>query len=78
MEEKLDQMLATLEAIRAQGTDWKRGLMMGVLQGVGVIIGSIIALALLGWVLGFLGVIPGFDRFESYLNTVVNDYEHRR
>lgn len=74
---KLDEIAATLGAIRAQGTDWRRAFSMGLFQGAGVVVGGILALALTGWILGLLGVIPGFDRFEGYLNAVVSDYEHR-
>ncbi|HRH24597.1 MAG TPA: hypothetical protein PK109_03350 [Candidatus Paceibacterota bacterium] len=78
MDTKLEEIAATLTAIRAQGTDWKRAMYMGLFQGAGVIIGSIIALALLGWVLTLLGVVPGFDGFETYLNSIVTEYQRTR
>lgn len=75
---RLDRIAKSLEVIEMRSISLKRTLLMGVIQGAGVVIGGIIALALISWLLSFLGVIPGFDRFENYLNAVVSDYEHRR
>ena len=33
----------------------------GILYGGGVVLGTIVAVALVGWLLSVLGVIPGFD-----------------
>ena len=74
---KLDQIAHSLEAIRAQGTNWKRSFAMGLFQGAGVVLGGILAVALIGWVLSLLGVIPGFDSLEQTLNSAVQSYEHR-
>lgn len=74
---RLDKIAHSLEAIRAQGTDWKRSFFMGLFQGAGVVAGGIVALAVTGWVLGLLGFIPGFDSLEQSLNGAVDAYEHR-
>ncbi len=75
--EKLNQIATTLEAIKKQGRDWKRAVFMGIFQGAGIVLGGIIALALLGWLLAILGVVPGFDTFEQNLNRAVDAYQRR-
>ncbi len=58
-------------------TTLRASFVRGLVQGAGAVIGGIVALAVLGWVLGLLGVIPGFDSFETYLSSVVGNFGHR-
>ncbi len=52
-----------------------RAFLNGILQGMGVVLGSILALALLGWLLSFFGLIPGFGQITGYLEGLVDRYE---
>lgn len=74
--EELRDISDGLDVLRAQATP-KASFVRGIFQGAGAVLGGILALALLGWVLGLLGVIPGFDTFEQYLSSVVGDFERR-
>lgn len=74
---ELREISEDLEVLRVQSTSHKASFVRGVFQGAGAVVGGVIALALLGWLLTLLGVIPGFDSFEQYLDTVVRDFEHR-
>lgn len=65
-----------LDVLRKQTTR-KASFLRGMYQGAGAVLGGVIALALLGWVLGILGFIPGFSSFEEYLGGVVRDFERR-
>lgn len=38
-----------------------RSFLNGMLYGAGIVLGTIIGVALVGWLLSILGVIPGFD-----------------
>ncbi|MBP7770582.1 MAG: hypothetical protein KA066_01570 [Candidatus Pacebacteria bacterium] len=44
----------------------------GMLQGAGIVLGTIVAVVLVGWLLSILGVIPGVDvlaqRFAEILD----------
>ncbi len=44
----------------------------GVLQGVGAIVGSIIALIVLGWLLSLFGLLPGFGWIAHYIQNVAS------
>jgi hypothetical protein len=49
----------------------KRTFFLGILQGMGIVIGSLLGLALLGWILSFLGIIPGLDQLANYIRTLM-------
>jgi hypothetical protein len=38
---------------------------------MGIVIGSLLGLALLGWILSFLGIIPGLDQLANYIRTLM-------
>jgi hypothetical protein len=76
--EQLEEIADDLEALRVRANDPKRSFMTGIFQGAGAVVGGIIALALLGWLLGLLGVIPGFSSFEEKLNAAKSSFEHSR
>ncbi len=73
---ELKEISDDLGVIR-ESTHPKHAFVRGIFQGVGIVVGSVIALALLGWMLGILGLIPGFDAFENSLKSAVNAYERR-
>ena len=73
-EEDLGSVTEILDDIRDNThPSWKKSLMQGLIYGAGVVIGSIIGIALLGWLLAAFGVIPGFnvisDRLLQILHT---------
>lgn len=47
---------------------WYRGLLNGLLYGVGIVTGTVLAIVLLSWVLSFLNIIPGFGELVERLN----------
>jgi hypothetical protein len=54
------------------GTTWWRPLFNGALQGAGIVIGTILTVALLGWVLSIFGIIPGFGELATQLQQIMN------
>lgn len=66
-----------LEEIKNRTGNTKRAFLYGTLQGAGAVIGSIVALMLLGWFLSALGVIPGFGDIAEYLRGVVASWRVR-
>ena len=66
-----------LTEIKDRTANTKRAFFYGLLQGAGAVIGSIVALMLLGWFLSVLGVIPGFGDITEYLRSVVTSWRAR-
>ena len=46
-------------------TSAKWWLLHGILYGAGWVIGSLIAIVIIGWALSFLGIIPGLGRIVT-------------
>lgn len=69
--ERLETRLAAIE--RNTETTWWQLLMSGLLRGAGVILGTALTIALAGWGLAILGVIPGADDLAEYLADVILD-----
>ena len=65
--EKLEEIKTDLEDLKHLTGSSKAWFFRGMLQGAGAIIGSILMLILLGWVLSFLGVIPGASELADYI-----------
>ncbi len=61
---QLREIKQELKAIKGNtaSTNW---FLHGILYGAGWIVGSLIAILLLGWVLSILGFIPGLDRIAT-------------
>lgn len=53
-------------------TSSKRAFLNGILQGMGAVGGSLAAIALIGWLLHFLGLIPGFGDIGQYIEGLVS------
>ncbi len=53
----------------------RRAFLNGVLQGMGVVLGTLLALSLLGWLLSFFGLIPGLGQMTGYLEGLMQRYE---
>lgn len=50
----------------------KRLFLSGIMYGAGGFIGGILALALFGWLLSVLGIIPGLSEVAEYLQSMVD------
>ena len=68
--EKLTEISNELEEIKHKvaPTRWR---VHGLYQGAGVVLGGAIAVVLIGWLLAFIGVIPGFHDTAEYLRSIV-------
>lgn len=55
----------------------RNAFLNGVLYGAGALVGGILAVALLGWVLNILGVIPGFSELSDYVQSLVDEVPRR-
>jgi len=69
---QLKQIKRELEEIKDRTANPRRSFVNGILYGAGAFIGGIIAVALLGWLLSFLGVIPGLDVISDYLQSLLS------
>ena len=69
---ELKQIKRELEEIKDRTANPKRMFVNGILYGAGAFLGGIIAVALVGWLLSFLGVIPGLDVIAEYLQTLLS------
>lgn len=65
VETLLDEIKINTEAKPA------RSFVNGVLYGAGIVIGTLTAVVLVGWLLSILGVIPGFDILAQKLGEVL-------
>lgn len=70
--EQLEAIEGELEDIKGRMTTPKRALINGILQGMGAVLGSFAAVALLGWLLSLLGIIPGFGELGAYLERLMS------
>jgi hypothetical protein len=75
--EHLEKIEAELEEIKERTSDPKRSLFNGILSGMGAILGSIIALIILGWLLWLVGILPGFGLLAAYLHGIVDKFNTR-
>jgi hypothetical protein len=66
--DKLEEIHAELENIAGLSADTGRWFVRGMLQGAGAIVGSIIMLAVLGWALSAIGLIPGAGEIAHYIS----------
>ncbi len=73
---ELREISDDIEVLREQSKP-HASFVRGIFHGAGAVLGGVIALALLGFLLGVLGLIPGFDKFESYMGSLVQAFEHR-
>jgi len=47
--------------------DIPKSFVNGIFQGMGILVGSLFAVILIGWLLSLVGVIPGLGEFAEYL-----------
>ncbi|MFA7252512.1 MAG: hypothetical protein WC027_01510 [Candidatus Paceibacterota bacterium] len=57
-------------------TRWKM-FTQGIWRAVGYLLGLLIAIALLGWVLNIIGVVPWFQNIAEELNNILGDIRTR-
>lgn len=74
---QLKRIEKELEEIKERTANPKRSFFIGILQGAGAIIGGIFAVALIGWILAVLGIVPGLGDIVAYLRSVVNNVPTR-
>lgn len=61
-----------LKEIKVRMIGPKRALINGVMQGMGAVLGSIAAVAFIGWLLSVFGLIPGFSQLADYINSLMS------
>jgi len=70
----IDKELGEIRS-RTGGT-W-RPFRNGILQGMGAIVGSLAAVALIGLILYIFGVIPGFSSLAAYVHSLMDHTSSR-
>jgi hypothetical protein len=78
LKEELDLINSRLERINnsLSPTRW-RMLVQGLWRAVGYIIGLVLAVALLGWMLNIVGVVPALQDVSNSLNIILQDIRGR-
>lgn len=71
-EDHLTEIHEEIRELKRQTLSWKTWFLRGILYGVGALVGSIVAVALFGWVLSLMGVIPGFGELAEYLRGLMD------
>lgn len=75
LEEINTNILGVTKAVSVKG--WKT-FYGGVLYGFGSVIGAVLALAILGWVLNIIGVIPAFKNQVNRIEGLLQQAEQQR
>jgi hypothetical protein len=68
---QLKQIRRELEEIKDRTANPKRMFVNGILYGAGAFVGGILAVTAIGWVLSFLGIIPGLSHIVEYMQGLV-------
>lgn len=68
---QLKQIKRELEEIKDRTANPRRMFFNGIMYGAGAFVGGIVAVALLGWLLSFLGIIPGLSHMVEYMQGLV-------
>lgn len=71
LEKDLTQIKTELGEIRDKTGGW-RPFLYGLLQGVGWIVGTLAAVALIGWILSISGLVPGLGHIAQSLEDILN------
>jgi len=76
MEPDLEKQLHRIEEElgkihKAVNEDWKSFFLRGFFRGSGFVVGTVIAIALAGWLLNIFGVLPGIGEVASKLQTIL-------
>jgi uncharacterized membrane protein HdeD (DUF308 family) len=71
--EQLQRVEGTLREIRDNtANSWWLFLVSGALRGIGFTVGTVIAVALVGWLLSIFGIIPGLSELSHYLRPALD------
>lgn len=68
--ETLKDIEEELNELKERTATPTRAFILGIMQGMGAVIGSIAAVVLLGWTLSVFGLIPGLSDVAEYLRTI--------
>jgi len=76
MDQDLQKQLQTIEAElksinKAVSETWKKMFFRGLFRGGGFVIGTALSIAIAGWVLSALGIIPLFGDIANELQTIL-------
>jgi hypothetical protein len=74
---QLSRIEENLEEIKERTPSPKHAFINGIWQGAGVVLGTIVALLLLGWVLSVFGVIPGFGGIVGNIKDAMTTWRGR-
>lgn len=70
---KEENVKELLEDIRDNtALPWWRTVLNGFFYSAGFVLGSVFAVALLGWLLSIFGIIPGFGELAARLQEIMN------
>lgn len=75
---QLKEIKKELSAIKDRTASPKQAFIHGILYGAGALVGGVLAVALVGWVLNLLGIIPGFGELADYLRSLFEQLPSRR
>lgn len=75
--EHLKNIEEELEQIKERTANPKRSLFNGIWQGVGAIIGGVVAIVAIGGLLSLLGIIPGLGDIATYLHGILDNFNPR-
>jgi hypothetical protein len=73
LKEQLEKMDRRLVGIFHKTESLWRAFVRGVLQGLGSIIGVVLAILIAGWILNAMGVIPGFKQQATKFQNMWQD-----
>jgi hypothetical protein len=71
LEKDLGEIKEDLVEIRNRTGGW-RSFFYGLLQGAGWIVGTLAAVAIIGWLLSVSGLIPGLGALAQNLENILN------
>ncbi|MBL8158777.1 hypothetical protein JNK62_04555 [bacterium] len=74
---QLKEIKKELVEIRERTASPKHSFINGVLYGAGALVGGIVAVALIGWILNVLGIIPGFSELSDYVRSLIDQLPRR-
>lgn len=71
--EQLKSIDSNIDDLKDRIPGPKRALLNGILQGMGIVTGSLAAVALIGWTLSIFGLVPGLDIIAEYIRGLMSE-----
>lgn len=68
---QLKEIAKELSEIKKGTNDPKRYFLNGIVYGAGAFVGGILAIAIIGWILNVLGIIPGLSELAEYIRSLL-------